>query len=521
MVAAAGLGLAACSGARHAALPPTTSTVTSAPATTTTSTVARPPARAASGFAPLSASFVSPEDAFVLGQAPCPAGECTVLEATTDAGWSWQQRGRPPLPLVDLSAVRFANADVGYAYGPDHLELTTDGGRGWSAISYPGEATGSRLDQLAINNSEVVVITTAPGPGPVVTASRSPIGPPDWLTIPGTAVAAPTAGDTPQLAMGYGSGYLLSGPLVVGGPVASGWTRHPAPCPTGLDVAERISISGPDGLYLACSGQGAGGQYQKALFVSEDAGSSFSPDGPGPPSAGQLQFISSTENGPFVTSTFADTQVSAPASAGWTNVFHAGDGQPVTDFGFTNDAQGLLVLGNPAGMTGPGDGLYLTSNGGATWTPVDFSLSSLPPTCNPAQLQIHQGTTGAAAGSTAVAFELHTSGQPCSLYGYPGVSFESTTGQTLAVATRASQSMLVQARPELPVVLTASTPATFFISGSDNPVNGATTCPTSASMVVYPPGATQSISVPVAFSLCTGATVSIVVPGVQNFFLGP
>jgi hypothetical protein len=43
------------------------------------------------GFAPLSATFVSALDGFVLGEAPCGAATCTELAGTTDAGWSWER----------------------------------------------------------------------------------------------------------------------------------------------------------------------------------------------------------------------------------------------------------------------------------------------------------------------------------------------------------------------------------------------------------------------------------------------
>ncbi len=502
---------------------------TLAPPATTPPTAPRTVQPVPSGFAPLSASFVSSTDGFVLGEAPCADSQCTTLAVTTDAGWSWRAAVAPPLPLSDFARMRFATTAVGYVFGPHHLYVTTDGARYWTAAGYPGESSGAELFDLEISSGTAIALTGQPDG--TVLASRSPVGYPRWSAIPGADTQGAGPSGPLQLAVGEGFGYILSGPSLVLGPITGTWSRLPSPCPTNLEVAEQVapisisSTTGRSSFYVACSGEGQGGQYPKAFFSSTDSGASFQPaadteDDQRPPMGGQLQWLGVAGQTPFFISTFADTTASEFDGTIWQTVFGAGYGQPVTDFGFTNAAQGLLVLGNPNGATGPGDGLYLTRDGGGLWTLTDFSVSSLPPPCQASQLTLAEENSWSASNNTASAFVFETSGPPCSLYGYPGVTVEGPNGSPHSVATRAADSFVVQPRPEIPVVVAPGAPATFFLSDNDNPAHGATTCPLFNQIIVYPPGDTATVSSSVELTLCVPPLVSPVVAGVQTAGLG-
>lgn len=145
----AGLLLAACS---TAPIPtPTTSSVHrartpvgSAPSAVAATTHSYP---VSSGFVPLSFSAISPARWWTLGFVMCGSRQCLALAGTTDAGatqTSIPVPGKPFGPGVaqppEVASIRFANAEDGWAWGPD-LFATHDGGRTWAQISLAGPVT--------------------------------------------------------------------------------------------------------------------------------------------------------------------------------------------------------------------------------------------------------------------------------------------------------------------------------------------------------------------------------------------
>ena len=474
------------------------------------------------GFAPLSASFVSPTDAFVLGEAACGSGFCTQLAVTTNGGWSWHAQNGPPVPLSQLTRMRFASASIGYAWGPNRLETTTDGGRSWTSAGYPGQGAGAVLDDLQTRSGQVLVLTSS-ADGTVL-VSRSPVASLSWSAIPGSSLPAPALG-TPQLSIDAADGYVLDDEVLAGGPLTGSWTSHPAPCSAGLQASERFAAYSPHSLFLACSGVGPAATA--STWFGIDGATTFQPTaqegGPTPAGRGQVEEVATAGSSTaYVVTGGTGALVSVLNGTAWQPVFGPiGDGQPVSDFGFTNAAQGLLVLGEPEGKTGPGDGLYLTRDGGSTWQLIDFSVSSLPSRCRAAGLQVSVGQTVTALGNTATAVILRTGGAPCSLSGYPGVTVQGAGGSPSAVARWAAFSYLVEQRPLLPVVLSPEHPATFFLSDTDSPTGGATTCPTITRLIVYAPGSYHTITATTKLTLCAlPPTVSPVYPGVQGPGLG-
>jgi len=141
-----GLALSGCASS-HA--PPAPATSTAAPATTPALSVtpgqpmtpAPPGGPVPGGFTATSVTFVSAQQAFVLGTAPCSSAVCTSIVRTLDRGASW--RGLPA-PVVPLSApggtgvwgIRFATPEHGFVFG-DGLWETSDGGQHWASAAYP------------------------------------------------------------------------------------------------------------------------------------------------------------------------------------------------------------------------------------------------------------------------------------------------------------------------------------------------------------------------------------------------
>jgi photosystem II stability/assembly factor-like uncharacterized protein len=73
-------------------------------------------------FAATSVTFVSADEAFVLGTAPCAHAPCTSVVRTLDRGQSWV--GLP------------ADADGNSTRRPGQLFLTSDGGTTWRQVSF-------------------------------------------------------------------------------------------------------------------------------------------------------------------------------------------------------------------------------------------------------------------------------------------------------------------------------------------------------------------------------------------------
>lgn len=107
-------------------------------------------------FYPLSVTFVSLDNGWVLGASPCARGTCLALERTADGGRSWAGQALPPSVTKaadvhissghlagSLLSVRFANAEDGWIFGsvPEQAaQGITSGAVIWSTKN--GEAPG-------------------------------------------------------------------------------------------------------------------------------------------------------------------------------------------------------------------------------------------------------------------------------------------------------------------------------------------------------------------------------------------
>jgi hypothetical protein len=94
------------------------------------------------GFAATSVTRVSPDEAFVLGTAPCAHAPCTSIARTLNRGVTWTVLPVPPDPVGApgqrgvVWGIRFATPEHGFAFG-DGLWETTDGGARWDRVRTP------------------------------------------------------------------------------------------------------------------------------------------------------------------------------------------------------------------------------------------------------------------------------------------------------------------------------------------------------------------------------------------------
>jgi hypothetical protein len=341
------------------------------------------------GFAATSVTFVSLDQAFVLGTAPCAHKPCTSIVRTLDRGASW--RGLPA-PVVTLGqpenttgpavwGIRFASPSHGFVFG-NGLWETTDGGEHWAAATAPA---GSILS-LEVLDGQVLAVAApcSPSSGSNCAQSaslvRRPLSGGGWQKIRSVAVRG-SVNSSELISTQAGVGALLDGTSVL---VTSNGglsvTEHATPCDK-MGVAETVSVAvtGPTTLALLCTtGNGAMGSMAKSVYVSSDLGATWTKGSP-PSIAGDPWQVSGGTPGKLVVGAYSGASwlyYSGDGAANWSTALQTDNGGAGwNDLGFTSTTNGVVVNA-PALDDGNRDGragqLLLTSDGGATWHAVTW-----------------------------------------------------------------------------------------------------------------------------------------------------
>jgi photosystem II stability/assembly factor-like uncharacterized protein len=359
--------------------PSTTSTPTSDAESTTTIPLK------VDGFLAQSVSFVTADDAFVLGVVGCPSGACLAVRHTSDGGRTWSPAPAPPAALdtTGLSGVldlHFADALDGWAYGPV-LWATHDGGVEWQSLDLGGDIVA-----MASGSGEVYALVKpcatddCAAPGHLY---RSPVGKNSWTLVPGafdgTSDNLVIEGNTVFLLTGGPTSQLLAASDGVT------FSSLPIPCAqaTPGDVVPflpgSLAASDPSDISVIClGGIGAGNQLKQA-FISHDGGHTFLrlPDPPtggdgaelampspavlllGTASAATSLFrITASNEAWSISSTFADGGIGLSGLA-FVDPEHGA-------FVFGPASEALTLLRFPNAPSGLGQ-LYLTDDDGSTW----------------------------------------------------------------------------------------------------------------------------------------------------------
>ena len=330
------------------------------------------------GFTATSVTFVSTQEAFVLGTAPCSHAPCTSIVRTVDRGASW--RGLPA-PVVPLSSpggagawgIRFATPEHGFVFG-DGLWETTDGGQRWTRVAYPG---GSILSLAVIDGQVLALTATCSAQGGCAqpgTLLRRPLAAGAWTQITQVRTSG-TTDPTDMIATQAGVAAVLDGTDVAvtsnGGMTI---TRQPTPCGTTTMMRESsIAVIAPDGLALLCTGQGYTGHTVKTVYTHGNLGATWIKAGM-PGSAGDGGTIAAASRARLVIATASAASwlyYSGDGAAQWQTVLTEPDGgQGWADLGFTTASDGVVIHG-PASKGFAGQ-LMLTQDGGLTWRQVSF-----------------------------------------------------------------------------------------------------------------------------------------------------
>jgi hypothetical protein len=341
------------------------------------------------GFAATSVTFVSLDQAFVLGTAPCVHKPCTSIVRTLDRGASWRGLPAPVVPLGQPEnttgpaawGIRFASPSHGFVFG-NGLWETADGGEHWAAASAPD---GSILS-LEVIDGQVLAVQTlcspTSGSNCLQRASvvRRPLAGGNWQTVRIITVRG-SVNSSELIATQAGVAALLDGTKVL---VTSNGglsvTEHATPCDT-MGVAEAVSVAvtGPTSLALLCSTEnGAMGSMAKSVFVSSDLGATWT-RGTDPSIAGDPWQVSGGTPGKLVVGAYSGASwlyYSGDGAAHWSTALQTDNGGAGwNDLGFTSTTDGVVVNA-PALDDGNHDGrdgqLLLTSDGGASWHAVTW-----------------------------------------------------------------------------------------------------------------------------------------------------
>jgi hypothetical protein len=376
-------------GTTAAATTPSASAPATGDAATAATAAASTPATPAGGpvprgFAATSVTFVSTQEAFVLGTAPCSHAPCTSIVRTLDRGGSWRGLPAPVVPLGQPAStsgpavwgIRFATPSHGFVFG-NGLWETTDGGEHWAQAAAPA---GSILS-LEVIDGQVLAVTTRcsaqNGCGSTGSLERRSLSGGAWQQV----IQVPNAGAaTDAIATQARVAAVLDGTtVVVTGDGGLSTVSHSVPCTTkGVAVAESVAVTGPDSLALLCAGEAAMGSVDKTVYVSSDLGQTWTQAGAPPRGGDPIGLAGATPNQLVVTAASGASFLyySGDAATQWGTAYDNGDGGAgFNDLGFTTTSDGVVVHG-PARSDGNSDGdpgqLLLTSNGGATWQAVSF-----------------------------------------------------------------------------------------------------------------------------------------------------
>lgn len=182
-------------------------------------------------------------------------------------------------------------------------------------------------------------------------------------------------------------------------------------------------------------------------------------------------------------------------------------------------ALGLSACSSPSSQSSP------TTEHPSTTAPVPTTSTTPGPTtqasiCTTANLKISLGVGQAGAGNVEAPVLFKNIGSTvCTMTGYPGVAALDTSGNQVAQGQRSPSGYFGglpqgQTTPST-ISLQPGSTASAQIENTDNPTNGATSCPSYPAFLVTPPNDLHSVKVTDAngFPGCSTLQVHPVVSG--------
>jgi hypothetical protein len=338
---------------------------------------------ARASFAPVSVTFISSAEGWVLGTAPCAGGECTAILRTSDSGRTWTAVGAPATPLSGgplqpgstpgIIGLRFADPRDGWAYGPD-LWATHDGGTSWQRVTIPGLSASAVIDALEASAGTVTAVAydvAVASPHGGVRIASSPVGSDAWTLSPTQVPLGAGPVSQAQLVLSGAHGWVVEvDRTVVGGArlVGGTWSAWTAPC-SDVRGSAALAAASPSDLVAACDGGIWGypanpAEQGEHLYVSHDGGATFAETGGTVPV--QEPLIASPVGGTIVLGRGEELVASFDRGQTWRTVLDLAPPAFLTYLGFTTASQGVAIADE---STGPGQragALFMPRDGGHT-----------------------------------------------------------------------------------------------------------------------------------------------------------
>jgi len=346
-------------------------------------------------FAPTSVTFVSPTSAWVIGQAGTPGkcdnvnpDICTSIARTDDAGKTWKGEPAPDTTGPDgpsgVSAIRYLDGVNGWAFGPE-LWATHNEGNTWTQVPTDGYRV-TDLETAGDRAFALWALCPDAQPGDAVasgctsyTLMSTPKGSDDWAPVGGLTSGLTDQG-TPTsavLELTGSVGYLLApNGALYEGPISGGaWQQAgTAPCQPGTAQADGLpssaflAVADAQNLAIACYGSSIPGGVQ--VSTSADGGQMWAAQSPGAWSGstniGTPTSLAAAPGGVLVLATTTGIYVQS-GKAQWAASSVPGTAAAAGGFtyvGMTTQSQGVAVPADTALHE-----IYLTYDGGTTWTP--------------------------------------------------------------------------------------------------------------------------------------------------------
>ncbi len=345
-------------------------------------------------FQPLSASFASAEEGWVLGAIePCDSGRpCQRIEHTTDGGRTWQ--ALPSTIPQGAWTIRFATAAEGWVTAQGVLWWTSDGGADWEIADWAGVTLGRNTSLSGdsvrfVNGSRSGRLELSIGRmGGAADEASSFRTDGDYLADP--VVESVTRDDTTWV-WTYGE---QRGPGGAATPVSAGakivgeqWFPWRTPCNAADEYLSALQAPTTDRVVALCAPRAtASGYRQPRLLVSADGGETFAVrDIP----AATLTTLLASAQDTIVLGMDGAIHASFDGGRQWTRTYSPPESGGYTNFGSlgrTDHDNGPGFVTASTGFTFrttrfPADNIHayrsektllVTRDGGHSWSPVDF-----------------------------------------------------------------------------------------------------------------------------------------------------
>jgi hypothetical protein len=103
----------------------------------------------------------------------------------------------------------------------------------------------------------------------------------------------------------------------------------------------------------------------------------------------------------------------------------------------------------------------------------------------------------------------NTSASNCTLAGYPGLGMTGSNGASLTTTVVRKGSYNFTAMAPTTVIISSVQSVYFNMGYSDVPTGSATSCPAAANLVITPPNAYTSVTIPAQLAPCGNGTIVV------------